>query len=177
MTEDEDRERARTIRTRRALAAGAVAVGLAAVAAVAATTASRRTDDAGGTATTAASTGPPTMPGTPVQSTRRIVHEFTATYTGPVWLTVAVTDGAEHELELSWGPWRRWFRQREAGPVVYWFEKKDPVSVPVSVEVPEGAAASFGEGPLPSGAVDARPGWSRRPPSAADGAVPEPSSG
>jgi hypothetical protein len=157
-----------TNRTRRALLAGAVAVGVAAAAAVAATSASRR--DGGGDAMTTAVAGS-SVPGAVVGSSGRIVHEFTASHVGPVWLTVVVEDGAEHVLEIAWGPWQRAVTQRERGPVTYWFEKKDPESVPVSVEVPDGASATFGEGPqVPAGAVDARPGWNRRPPSVGGGA-------
>jgi hypothetical protein len=45
--------------------------------------------------------------------------------------------------------------------------------VPVSVDVPAGATAEFGEGPVPPGALDARPGWSRRPAPAAPAPPPQ----
>jgi hypothetical protein len=166
---DPPRRRART-----ALVAGVVAVAVAATAAVATTTAVRRSQAVDGTAVPAVAggAGPPAT----ARPSRRIVHEFTTSYTGPVWVTVETGAGAGRELELTWGPWRRLIRQVEAGPVTYWFEKKDPDSVPLSIEVPGGATARFGEGPVPEGAVDVRPGWSRRPPSAVDEPLPGTSS-
>jgi hypothetical protein len=158
----------------RPLLSAAIAVGLAAVAAAAATSAARLRDqpDAGPGATTAAAAL--AAPGATVPSRRRITHEFTSGYTGTVWMTVTVTGAPDGDVELTWGPWRRWFRPREPGPVTYWFEKKDAESVPLGVDVAAGVSVVFGEGPVPPGGIDARPGWSRRPPSAVEDPALEP---
>jgi hypothetical protein len=152
----------------RTLLTAAIAVGLAAIAAVAATSTARLRDqpdaDPGATMAAAALAAP----GSTVPSRRRITHEFTPAYVGTVWMTVTVTGAPEGEVELTWGPWRRWFRPSEPGPVTYWFEKKDAESVPLGVDVPAGVSVVFGEGPVPPGGIDARPGWSRRPASAVE---------
>ena len=167
-----DQRRGRGRGGTRALLAGVIAVALAAAAAVAAiSTAARRGEPTGEAPTTAAAVAEPPGP-----TTRRVTERFPADYTGPVWVTVTVAgtagDAGPRDLELSWGPWRRWIRQQGAGPTAYWFEKKDRDAVPVSIEVPEGADAVFGHGTLPDGAVDARAGWSRRPAGAPGGDPP-----
>jgi hypothetical protein len=152
----------------------AIAVGLAAIAAVAATSTARLRDqpaaDPGATTAAAAREAP----GSTVASRRRITHEFTSGYIGTVWMTVTVTGASEGDVELAWGPWRRRLRPRPPGPVTYWFEKKDAESVPLGVDVPAGVSLVFGEGPVPPGGIDARPGWSRRPPSAVEDPELEP---
>jgi hypothetical protein len=166
--------KARSAPAPRRLLAAAVAVGLAAIAAVAATSAARlrgQPDAEPGTTTVAAALA---APGSTVPSRRRITHEFTPGYIGTVWMTVTIAGAPEGDVELAWGPWRRRVRPREPGPVTYWFEKKDAESVPLGVDVPAGVSVVFGEGPVPPGGIDARPGWSRRPPSAVDDPEPGP---
>jgi hypothetical protein len=154
----DDEPAAATGGTNRTLVAGVVAIGLAAAAAVAAISTSRSGE--GPEAVPAAVTGP---------GFRDVAHGFTAAHVGPVWVTLSSPGGSDRDVELRWGPWKKMLRPRQGEPVTYWFEKKDPGSVPISAEVPDGVDVAFGEGPVPpAGAVDARAGWNRRAPSAGE---------
>jgi hypothetical protein len=147
----------------RAIVAGAVAVGLAAAAAVAAISASRST---GSEQAVDPGTAPPSsLAASP--GIRAVPHGYPEGYKGPVWVTLASSAAADRDAEVAWGPWRRVLRPRRGGTVTYWFEKKDEVSVPLTVQVPDGVEVSFGEGQpdgAPAGAGGPRPRTTPWPP-------------
>jgi hypothetical protein len=95
-------------------------------------------------------------------------HEWSAAYSGPVWITVDAGDAGVRTVVIRWGPWQRRIVHETADPVTYVF-KKDPTRagdrlVPTTIHVEPGAEVAFGQGATPpTNSIDVNDGWTAAP--------------
>lgn len=92
-------------------------------------------------------------------------HTWPAEYSGKVWIQMiptAKTVGENHEIELRWGPWRRYVNEPvgEDGLILMTSKAAEVSPAPLQLQVIPAARALFGAGQAPSGEkLDIEVGW------------------
>ena len=92
-------------------------------------------------------------------------HRFTKRYVGDIWIRITPARkhvGESHRVTLRWGPLLQEVHLNNLDrPRTLFTGKNRPDRVTLRVDVQPAAAIAFGEGNVPPGALNIKPGWTK----------------